>query len=287
MKSIKTAAQYRAARRGWGGDGSSLEAGGMSGADPLGFAAGDANLYSYVGNSPGNFTDPSGLQRAELSRPTDPNAITSDQFKAIVFPALKGYVPPTTPTDQLPFKDYFESAAIRMLMLNKYSRQTDTPFNSAERAAKPNGRSKVLPDATSVVTDVTKKKRARLYRDSCFVDAKYGSSKLYAFSYGYEPVGHADVLSKSPAANAGVLPLMIYVATADTPIYQNCVDEYTKRKVLVAQSYMAKDPKTGKLYLTSPIILNPGLLNGLPLPGPAAGIGYTPDWELINPKFEK
>ena len=104
-----------------------------------------------------------------------------------------------------------------MLMLNKYSRQTDTPFNSAERAAKPNGRSKVLPDVTSVVTDVMKKKRARLYRDSCFVDAKYGSSKLYAVSYGYEPVGHADVLSKSPAANAGVLPLMIYVATADTP----------------------------------------------------------------------
>jgi RHS repeat-associated protein len=29
--------------------------------DPIGFAAGDANLYRYVGNSPTNFTDPSGL----------------------------------------------------------------------------------------------------------------------------------------------------------------------------------------------------------------------------------
>ena len=29
--------------------------------DPLGFAAGDANLYRYVGNSPTNFRDPSGL----------------------------------------------------------------------------------------------------------------------------------------------------------------------------------------------------------------------------------
>ena len=29
--------------------------------DPLGFAAGDANLYRYVGNNPVNFTDPSGL----------------------------------------------------------------------------------------------------------------------------------------------------------------------------------------------------------------------------------
>ena len=29
--------------------------------DPIGFAAGDANLYRYVGNSPTNFVDPSGL----------------------------------------------------------------------------------------------------------------------------------------------------------------------------------------------------------------------------------
>jgi RHS repeat-associated protein len=29
--------------------------------DPIGFTAGDANLYRYVGNSPTNFTDPSGL----------------------------------------------------------------------------------------------------------------------------------------------------------------------------------------------------------------------------------
>ena len=32
--------------------------------DPIGFAGGDANLYRYVGNSPTNFTDPSGLQQA-------------------------------------------------------------------------------------------------------------------------------------------------------------------------------------------------------------------------------
>ncbi len=29
--------------------------------DPIGFQAGDPNLYRYVGNSPTNFTDPSGL----------------------------------------------------------------------------------------------------------------------------------------------------------------------------------------------------------------------------------
>ncbi|MEM6434653.1 MAG: RHS repeat-associated core domain-containing protein [Cyanobacteria bacterium P01_D01_bin.115] len=32
------------------------------GEDPLGFAAGDSNLYRYVFNSPTNFTDPSGMQ---------------------------------------------------------------------------------------------------------------------------------------------------------------------------------------------------------------------------------
>ena len=29
--------------------------------DPIGFASGDFNFYRYVGNSPGNFVDPSGL----------------------------------------------------------------------------------------------------------------------------------------------------------------------------------------------------------------------------------
>ena len=34
------------------------------GADPLSFAAGDVNLYRYVGNSPALYTDPSGYKRA-------------------------------------------------------------------------------------------------------------------------------------------------------------------------------------------------------------------------------
>lgn len=29
--------------------------------DPIGLAAGDTNLYRYVGNNPMNFSDPSGL----------------------------------------------------------------------------------------------------------------------------------------------------------------------------------------------------------------------------------
>lgn len=38
-----------------------MRAGGLT-TDPLGFLAGDANLYRYVGNNPTNNTDPSGLQ---------------------------------------------------------------------------------------------------------------------------------------------------------------------------------------------------------------------------------
>ncbi|NJN23214.1 MAG: RHS repeat-associated core domain-containing protein [Acaryochloridaceae cyanobacterium RL_2_7] len=34
--------------------------------DPIGFNAGDTNLYRYVGNSPQNYTDPSGLFKIEL-----------------------------------------------------------------------------------------------------------------------------------------------------------------------------------------------------------------------------
>jgi RHS repeat-associated protein len=39
--------------------------------DPIGFAAGDANLYRYVGNGPTNFTDPSGLYSDPLNEQLD------------------------------------------------------------------------------------------------------------------------------------------------------------------------------------------------------------------------
>ena len=45
--------------------------------DPIGFAAGDANLYRYVGNGPTNATDPSGLQeKPDLS----PDPVLSDKY---------------------------------------------------------------------------------------------------------------------------------------------------------------------------------------------------------------
>jgi RHS repeat-associated protein len=52
--------------------------------DPLGFAAGDPNIYRYVGNSPTNFVDPSGLQSATLSGESGFNPF------APVLPLLEG-----------------------------------------------------------------------------------------------------------------------------------------------------------------------------------------------------
>jgi RHS repeat-associated protein len=37
--------------------------------DPIGFNAGDTNLYRYVGNNPINFSDPSGLQQCDCAKP--------------------------------------------------------------------------------------------------------------------------------------------------------------------------------------------------------------------------
>jgi hypothetical protein len=52
--------------------------------DPIGFAAGDANLYRFVGNNPANATDPSGLEPPrsypQLQRPVSkltPDALNS------------------------------------------------------------------------------------------------------------------------------------------------------------------------------------------------------------------
>ncbi len=45
--------------------------------DPIGFAAGDANLYRYVGNGPTNATDPSGLESPQFD-PGSPSDGTID-----------------------------------------------------------------------------------------------------------------------------------------------------------------------------------------------------------------
>jgi RHS repeat-associated protein len=53
--------------------------------DPLGFSAGDVNLYRDVGNSMPNFTDPSGLQRATaedlVAAPSDGGSYAGDPTK--------------------------------------------------------------------------------------------------------------------------------------------------------------------------------------------------------------
>jgi hypothetical protein len=54
--------------RGW--DGLSLGVGTLSSSDPLGFNAGDTNLYRYVHNDPTDFTDPDELQVAPAAGPT-------------------------------------------------------------------------------------------------------------------------------------------------------------------------------------------------------------------------
>ena len=53
-------------------EGPSLGVEKLGGADPLGFAAGDANLYRYVGNAPTDFTDPSGLAKPLPDVPLGP-----------------------------------------------------------------------------------------------------------------------------------------------------------------------------------------------------------------------
>src|SRR5690606_33103175 len=44
--------------------------------DPIGFAAGDTNLYRYVGNDPANGTDPSGLESRKPRPATKPNGVS-------------------------------------------------------------------------------------------------------------------------------------------------------------------------------------------------------------------
>jgi uncharacterized protein RhaS with RHS repeats len=48
--------------------------------DPLGFAAGQENLYQYVGNDPTNATDPIGLEAKPETTFTIPDAVLKEAY---------------------------------------------------------------------------------------------------------------------------------------------------------------------------------------------------------------
>lgn len=56
--------------------------------DPIGFSAGDANLYRYVGNGPTNGTDPSGLDPFADGFPVGPPYLPYQQIKPFNWEAL-------------------------------------------------------------------------------------------------------------------------------------------------------------------------------------------------------
>jgi hypothetical protein len=176
-----------------------------------------------------------------------------------------------------------------MLGLQPYRRplagRPGTRFDSEERANRPNGRRGVRPDALGTVRDVRPSGQTITFENSFFIDAKRGNQIISPSDYNYEAVGYADVLGRSPAAstgNAGPRPLMLYVTTQDTRISQEVVDLFTRRRVVVAQMFMARVPGTYRFYLTEPIILNPEV-RGAPSD---LGRGTRPvqlDWNLIRP----
>jgi RHS repeat-associated protein len=64
--------------------------------DPIGFGAGDANLYRYVGNSPVNAIDPSGLQEdSPIQRVF--GGLLQGLYNFLTRPSSPPIAPPTTP----------------------------------------------------------------------------------------------------------------------------------------------------------------------------------------------
>jgi RHS repeat-associated protein len=79
--------------------------------DPMGFAAGDADLYRYVVNSPTNSTDPTGLydHAKPPEMPTYPNRpkvtyilLPSGWIRITTYPGIPGISPPSWTIKELP-----------------------------------------------------------------------------------------------------------------------------------------------------------------------------------------
>jgi RHS repeat-associated protein len=67
-------------------------------ADPVGFEGGDPNFYAYVGNSPTNWADPSGLQWQHITRPF---RILRNQVRYHTRPSITNSTPrPMNPSQQ-------------------------------------------------------------------------------------------------------------------------------------------------------------------------------------------
>ncbi len=69
MASIRMATKGRAVLRISGWDNKQFESESYDNADPLGFAAGDKNIYRYVHNDPETIADPTGLEGVDRPRP--------------------------------------------------------------------------------------------------------------------------------------------------------------------------------------------------------------------------
>jgi RHS repeat-associated protein len=76
--------------------------------DPLSFAAGDANLYRYVGNNPTNATDPSGMVKEGRQRPPADIAGQNDAAlldNALALPGVTRPVQLCDPLNEIPEVD--------------------------------------------------------------------------------------------------------------------------------------------------------------------------------------
>jgi len=94
--------------------------------DPIGFEAGDADLYRYVGNNPTNFTDPTGLYaRVETKR-----------------------VPPTPPPMPVVAKGDFVLTTGEQVDPNELKSSVDFAVETPDGSARGKGTVRVYPNAT-------------------------------------------------------------------------------------------------------------------------------------------
>jgi RHS repeat-associated protein len=258
--------------------------------DAIGFNAGDANLYRYVGNSAVNAIDPFGYRTINGKTPvcqaprvrrnpllsknpacTDKDVevpLTKDRLKVI---GATGGLPGGSGNPDRLLGLQFENAILRSLNLPGNTRSIPVKTRNQNREA-------IVPDAIIPIVGIEPKTlEVDLFPESHFYESKTtGKDRIknpitgqvtyrkHSISLGFDDFqaeGYLDAARQSPAALNGWIPIITFVTLDDVIVGGSLINEAVRRGVQVYQNIVYESCLIPGYIQTSPSVPKTSILN--------------------------